>query len=166
MEDQQLFFEDLELGRERELGSFSISKEDIVSFATEYDPQPYHVDEDAAEDSPFGGLVASGWHTLCLSTRVCVDGFRGSVSTMGGVGVDNLAWRTPARPGDTLTVNHEVIDKRVTESDPSRGLMRESVTVSNQRGETVLTYEVIGLVERKQRADVTSQSGQHSYGGQ
>jgi acyl dehydratase len=145
----RLFFEDLEVGYERACGSFGVDENDIVEFASQYDPQPYHLDSEAAAESAFGELVASGWMTLCLSTRLVVDAFRKRVATMGGLGIDDLRWTEPVRPGDTLSVRTEVVDKRISESDPSRGIMRERVTVDNQADDRVLTYLVASLVERR-----------------
>lgn len=144
----ELYFEDLEIGRERDCGTFEIDEDEIISFAEQYDPQPYHTDPEAAESSPFGGIISSGWMTLCRSTRLAVDAFRKHVATMGGLGIDGLRWTTPVRPGDALTVRNVVVDKRISESDPTRGLMHEKVMVENQHGERVLTYVVISLVQR------------------
>lgn len=142
-----LFFEDLEIGKERECGTFSVDREEIIRFAEKYDPQPYHIDPEASSASIFGGIISSGWMTLCLSTRLAVDAFRKHVATLGGVGIRDLRWLEPVRPGDSLHVRNEVVEKRRSKSDPTRGLMHERVTVDNQHGETVLVYVVISLVE-------------------
>lgn len=142
------YFEDIEVGQRREVGRFELSRDEIISFAELYDPQPYHTDPDAAADSAFGELVASGWQTLCSTTRFAVEEFRRQVVTMGGLGIDNLQWTTPVRPGDEITVYDEVVEKRLSESKSDRGLMRERITGINQSGEQVIRYEVVTLVRR------------------
>lgn len=115
------YYEDIEVGDTAEFGEYHVTKEEIVDFAERYDPQPFHTDEEAAEDSAFGELVASGWHTASMCMRMLVDGPLQERAGMGARGVDELRWKQPVRPGDTLSIRSEVIDKRVSESDPKRG---------------------------------------------
>lgn len=103
-------FEDLSVGDERAFGSYAVTREEIVEFAQSYDPQPIHVDEEAAASSFFGGLVASGWHTAALTMRLIVVGFLRDAASLGSPGVDELRWHEPVRPGDELRVRTEVMD--------------------------------------------------------
>lgn len=105
------YYEDIEIGTTREFGSYTVEKEEIISFAEQYDPQPFHVDESAAEDSIFGELVASGWHTAAMTMRMLVDHRLDDDRSMGAVGIDDLRWNQPVRPGETLSVRTEVVDK-------------------------------------------------------
>ncbi|UPM42070.1 MaoC family dehydratase [Halocatena salina] len=134
------YYEDIEIGTTREFGSYTVEKEEIVSFAEQYDPQPFHVDESAAEESIFGELVASGWHTAAMTMRMLVDNSPDDSRAMGAVGVDELRWNEPVRPGDTLSVRTEVMDKEPWDDD--LGLIRSRTTVF--AGDT----EVMGMTGR------------------
>jgi acyl dehydratase len=105
------YFEDLEVGATETTGSREVTAEEIVSFAEQYDPQPFHVDVEAAAETPFGGLVASGWHTAAVTMRLLVEDVLAGTATRGALGVDELRWHRPVRPGDTLTVETEIVDK-------------------------------------------------------
>ncbi|QSG09728.1 MaoC family dehydratase [Halapricum desulfuricans] len=104
-----IYFEDISVGETETFGSYTVSRDEIVEFARQYDPQPFHVDGEAAAESPFGGLVASGWHTAAMTMRVLVDGFLERAATRGALGVDELRWYDPVRPGDTLSARTEVV---------------------------------------------------------
>lgn len=121
------YYEDIETGTTREFGSYTVEKEEIISFAEQYDPQPFHVDESAAEDSIFGELVASGWHTAAMTMRMLVDHRLDDDRSMGAVGIDELQWKQPVRPGDTLSVRTEVVDKEPWDDD--LGLVCSRTTV-------------------------------------
>lgn len=121
------YYEDIEIGATREFGSYTVEKEEIISFAEQYDPQPFHVDESAAEDSIFGELVASGWHTAAMTMRMLVDHRLEDDRSMGAVGVDELRWKQPVRPGETLSVRTEVVDKEPWDDD--LGLVCSRTTV-------------------------------------
>lgn len=131
----QLYLEDLHLGQTFTTGSVTVTTEAIKAFAREYDPQPFHLDEAAAEDSLFGGLAASGWHTAALSMRLLVDGlpFAGGLIGVGG----ETTWPRPTRPGDTLTVHIEVLEITPSKSRPDRGMVRTRNETRNQHGEPV-----------------------------
>ena len=135
-------FEDVSVGEVREFGSRDVTREEIVEFAGRYDPQPFHTDAAAAGESLFGGLIASGWHTAAMTMELLVTNvFKGSAAT-GAVGVDELRWPNPVRPGDTLSVRTEVLD---TEPWSDRlGLVRSETTTHDQDDEEVLS--MIGLV--------------------
>lgn len=104
------YFEDISVGDTESFGTYTVSREEMVEFASQYDPQPFHVDPDVAAESPFGGLVASGWHTSAMTMRLLVDGFLADAATRGALGVDELRWLDPVKPGDTLTARTEIVD--------------------------------------------------------
>ena len=146
------YFEDIEVGTTREFGKYHVTKEEIVEFAERYDPQPFHTDEDAAAESAFGELVASGWHTAAISMRMLVDNHLQENAGMGGRGADELRWERPVRPGDTLSVRTEVVGKRRSESDPRRGYVENEIEVVNQDDAVVLSYTVTAMIERREHS--------------
>ena len=127
---------------------YTVSKSEIITFGEKYDPQVFHTNEDAAEDSIFGGLVASGWQTAAICMRLHVECSE-DTATQAGVGVDTLRWRLPLRPGDTLRLRTEIIDKRLSESDPSRGFVTTLHEGLNQDDELVISYEATAMVRRE-----------------
>ena len=131
----KLYLEDLHLGQTFTTGSVSVTADAIKAFARDFDPQPFHLDEDAACDSLFGGLAASGWHTAALSMRLLVDGLpiAGGLIGVGG----ETTWPRPTRPGDTLTVHIEVLEITPSKSRPDRGMVRTRNETRNQNGEPV-----------------------------
>ena len=135
MPDRALYLEDLHVGQTFTTGSITVTTEAIKAFAREYDPQPFHLDEAAAEASLFGGLAASGWHTAALSMRLMVDGlpFAGGLIGVGG----ETTWPRPTRPGDVLTVHVEVLEIVPSKSRPERGIVRTRHETRNQNGEPV-----------------------------
>ena len=135
MPDRDLHLEDLHVGQTFMTGSITVTTEAIKAFAREYDPQPFHLDETAAEASLFGGLAASGWHTAALSMRLLVDGLpiAGGLIGVGG----ETTWPRPTRPGDTLTVHIEVLEITPSRSRPDRGMVRTRNETRNQNGEAV-----------------------------
>lgn len=133
------YFEDLTLGRRFECAPRSLSRDEIVAFASEYDPQPFHLDEQAAKDTFFGALVASGWHTASLTMRALADRFLLDSSGIGSPGIEELKWIRPVRVGDTLTATAEVIERKESRSKPDMGLVRFRTDVANQNGETVMS---------------------------
>lgn len=142
------YFEDIEVGEVREFGQYDVTREEIMEFAEQYDPQPFHVDRKAAEESMFGGLVASGWHTASICMRILVENYLDTETSMGARGVDELRWHEPVRPGDTLSVRTEVIEKRPS-GDPRRGHVNTRVEGVNGDGETVISYVALGMVARR-----------------
>ncbi len=144
------YWEDFPVGRVREVGGVTLSREDIVSFARQFDPQPFHVDEEAARSSIFGGLIASGWHTCALAMRMICDAYLLETASAGSPGVDDVRWLKPVRPGDTLRARVEVIEARPLESRPELGLIRNRWEVLNQRGETVLRMHGSGMIRRRE----------------
>ncbi|THE66236.1 MaoC family dehydratase [Salinadaptatus halalkaliphilus] len=147
-----LYYEDLEPGSTYECGSVTLTKDEIIEFAQQFDPQPFHTDEEAAKESMFGELVASGLHTLCLSVRLFVTEFiQGGhdLANMGGLGMDDLQWHEPVRPGDTLTLEIEILDKRRSESRDDRGYVEFERRMVDEDGVTVLSLRSHNIVERQ-----------------
>jgi acyl dehydratase len=142
-------FEDYVPGSAVTLGPVRVSREEIIEFATRYDPQPFHVDPAAAEHSPYGGIIASGWHTCALTMRLLVDSYLSADSSLGSPGLDELRWLAPVRPGDELTVHLSVLDTRPSASKPDRGIVRSRVEVVNQDATTVLSMVAVNLVRRR-----------------
>jgi len=127
----------------------TVSESMILDFALVYDPQPFHIDAEAARQTIYGGLIASGFQTLALGFRLVVDTGLFHGSAMGSPGFDELRWLKPVRPGDTLKVELEVIDKRPSESKPDRGIVRFLYRMTNQRQEVVLTMLAMHLLKRE-----------------
>ena len=144
-----IFLDDLAPGQTYDLGRRRVSREEILTFAREYDPQPFHVDEAAAAASIYGGLIASGWHTAAVYMRLLVDGFLGRAAAMGSPGVDELRWLKPVRPGDELAGRLEILEVRPSQSRPDRGLARCGAEVLNQDGEPVLRFTAMVLFRRR-----------------
>ena len=140
------YFEDYIPGRTVDCGSFSISEAEIIDFAKEYDPQPFHIDPVAAAQGPFGGLIASGWQTTALMMRLLVEHFVSPESGLGAAGVDEIRWPRPVRPGDTLHVRATVLEARRSNSKRDRGIIRSLAEVINQHGETVMRVTAINFV--------------------
>ncbi|MBW0005506.1 MAG: MaoC family dehydratase [Hyphomicrobiales bacterium] len=130
----EIFFEDFEIGSRGECGPRTITREEIIAFAREFDPQPFHLDEEAAKGTFVGELIASGWHTCALIMRIMFDGLISKTSSMGAPGMDEVKWLKPLRPGDTLTVRWHVIDKRASRSRPQMGLVKIGLALLNQHG--------------------------------
>jgi len=143
------YLEDIAVGERRQLGKKTIGREEIVAFAREFDPQPFHLDEAAAARSHFGGLVASGWHTASVAMRLFVDGMVGEIASMGSPGVDELRWLAPLRPGDTVSLQTEIVAVEPSRSRPDRGSVRVRYELTNQRDELVLTMIGIGIIARR-----------------
>jgi acyl dehydratase len=146
------YFEDLEVGATYEVGDYTVTKEEIVAFAEQFDPQPFHVDEEAARESMFGELVASGLHTLCLSVRLFVTRFvlpEDGLANMGGIGMDELRWHQPVYPGDTLRIRIEVADKTPSDSREDRGYVDFDRSVFNDDDEEVLSIRSHNIVRRR-----------------
>ncbi|HET7478141.1 MAG TPA: MaoC family dehydratase [Rubrobacteraceae bacterium] len=148
-----LYFEDFEPGMVFDFGERTIDREEIVAFAREYDPQPFHVDEESARDSAFGGLIASGWHTAAIFMRLYVDALLSRSASMGSPGVEELRWLKPVRPGDTLRASLTVLDTAPSTRNPNRGTVHLYSEVRNQRGETVMTMKARGLFARRNGAE-------------
>lgn len=150
MSAKPLYLEDLGAGQTFVTGSATITAEDIVAFARQFDPQPFHLDPEAAKDSLFGGLAASGWHTAALTMRLLVEGFPLASGIVGAGG--EIAWPRPTRPGDVLTVHVEVLEVAPSKSRPDRGLVVTRSETRNQHGEPVQISTVRTVVWRRPAA--------------
>ncbi len=146
------YLEDLAVGQVFSSGPRKVDKEQIIAFATEFDPQPYHLDEAAARKSVFGGLAASGWHTAALTMRLLVDGEFNPAGGILGVGFDDLSWPRAVRPGDELHARSEVLEVRPSKSRPDRGMIKLRTTTYNQYDEVVQTFTGNLLVPRRPAA--------------
>jgi acyl dehydratase len=134
------FLEDVAVGDARTTGPVEVTQEAIIAFARDYDPQPFHIDPAAAAASPFGGLIASGWHVAGMAMRQFVDQRPFGGTPVLGMGVDELRWLLPVRPGDRLAFHWEVVEVKRSASKPDRGMVRTKTTVTNQAGAKVMTY--------------------------
>lgn len=143
------YWEDIVPGDVIELGTYEMTREEILEFARRYDPQPFHVDEDAAGAGPFGGLVASGWHTAAAFMRLFVDGILAGSASMGSPGIEGMRWTAPVRPGDVLTARVRVVEAYPSETAPGRGTVVTESEVLNQRGEVVMTTRGRGHFRRR-----------------
>ena len=141
----KIWWEDLEVGQVKDLGSLSPTAEEIVAFASQFDPQPFHLDPEAAKASVFGGLCASGWHTCSLAMKLMVTNFLHESSSLGSPGLENIKWLKPVFPGDTLRLQHHITEKRVMGKRPDVGLVRTTWEMSNQHGDQVLHMEGWGM---------------------
>jgi acyl dehydratase len=144
-----LYFEDIEVGAKSAFGRYWVTREEVIDFATKYDPQPFHLSDEEAAKTHFGRLAASGWHTTAMMMRMLVDNM--SViqqAGLGSPGLDELRWLKPVYPGDVLRVETEVLDKRPSRSRADMGSFRSKSTVYNQDDIAVMTCISIGLVRR------------------
>ena len=144
-----LYWEDFAPGTVREFGGHTLTREEIVRFAGEFDPQPFHLDEAAGRASLFGGLAASGWHTCARMMRMMCDAYLLDSASLGSPGLDAIRWLKPVLVGDTLSVRMEILEARPMNSRPTVGLVRARWTVLNQRGEAVLTTEGSNMFQRR-----------------
>jgi acyl dehydratase len=149
MKPTNWYFEDFIPGEEIALGSRTVSEAEIIAFATQFDPQPFHVDHDAAAASIYGGVIASGWHTCSMMMRLVVDKLIGESSGMGSPGLDSVRWLLPVRAGDTLNVSYLTTRVKPSASKLDRGVVWSKWTATNQRGEVVCTIEGMGMFGRR-----------------
>lgn len=145
----RFWWDDFPLGSEREFGGHTLTRDEIVRFAREFDPQPFHVDEEAARHSLFGALAASGWHTCSLVMRMMCDEYLLDSSSLGSPGLEHIKWLKPVLVGDTLRVRMKVLEARPMASRPEVGLVRSQWEALNQRGEAVLSMEGWGMFRRR-----------------
>ncbi len=145
------YFEDIEIGHKSSFGRYEVFRTDVLDFARKFDPQPFHLDEEAAAKTHFGRISASGWHTTAMTMAMTVAnmGEGNDHAGLGGVGVDELRWLKPVYPGDTLRCETEIIDKTPSRSRPEMGSFRNRTTVFNQDNVPVLTYITIALVKTR-----------------
>jgi len=148
-----IHFEDLVVGAEREFGTYHVTREEVIDFASKYDPQPFHLSDEAAAKTHFGRVAASGWHTAAMTmaviARAVVDEEQAG---LGSPGIDELRWLKPVYPGDTLHVRGEILEKTPSRSKPEIGSFRTRTTVTNQHGVPVMTFVSIVLIRRRPAA--------------
>jgi acyl dehydratase len=147
------YFEDFSVGERFRSRGVTFTESSIIDFALKYDPQYFHINTEAAEQSPYGGLIASGFQTLAQTFRMWLDEGVLAKCSIGAPGIDELRWLAPVRPGDTLHMEAEVVEVRPSSSRPERGTVRFAYASVNQRGETVMTLEVAQLVIRRPAAE-------------
>jgi acyl dehydratase len=135
----KFYFEDFSPGWTAEYGPRRVMREEIIGFASQYDPQPMHLDEEAARATMLGGLGASGWHTCCIMMKMIADGLLLDAASMGAPGIEEVKWMKPVRPDDSLTVKGSVLGTRASQSKPDRGFVTFHWEVVNGRGESVMT---------------------------
>ncbi len=145
----KVWWEDMAVGQVLDLGSLSPTADDIVAFATQFDPQPFHLSEEGGKASVFGGLCASGWHTCSLAMRLMVTNFLHRSSSLGSPGLENIRWLKPVFPGDTLSLRQTVLEKRPMSKRPDVGLLRTQWEMFNQHGDQVLHMEGYGMFRRR-----------------
>lgn len=150
------YWEDLQPGSKRDLGTVSPTREEIIAFATQFDPQPFHLDDVAAKASVFGGLCASGWHTCAMAMRLMVTQFLQMSASLGSPGLENIQWKTPVFPNDTLHLQHTILETRPMRSKPDVGLVRTAWDMHNQHGASVLHMEGWGMFRRRHPAQGTA----------
>ncbi len=142
---KERYFEDFQPGEVLEFGEYRITEEEMLEFATRYDPQPFHIDRKAGAESIYGGLIASGWMTGSVMMRMLVDHFISPASSMGSPGVDDIRWVKPVRPGDRLHLRVTIVDARRSQSKPDRGVVQVQQEMINQDGETVMSIRGMSL---------------------
>ena len=143
------YWEDFPVGHHVQRGGMPVTREAVLEFARQFDPQSFHVDEEVARHSLFGGLCASGWHTCAMAMRMMCDAYLLDSANLASPGVENIRWLKPVRPGDTLHVRSVVLEARPLESKPHIGLMRNRWEVLNQNGEEVMQMEGYGMMHRR-----------------
>ncbi|MFZ1107545.1 MAG: MaoC family dehydratase [Rhodomicrobium sp.] len=147
----RLYLEDVSIGSKFSAGPIALSEEAIVAFASEFDPQPFHTDAEAAKATLFKGLAASGWHTACVTMRMLVDGAMPFVGGAIGLGVE-ISWPRPVRPGDALVVEAEIVEIKPSSSKPHQAIVTLRTTTTNQNGETVQVMTSKNLIFKRGHA--------------
>jgi acyl dehydratase len=153
----KIFFEDFRVGTSGECGPRSVTREEIIAFAREFDPQPFHLDEEAAKSTFVGELIASGWHSCALIMRIMYDGLIHDTSSMGAPGMEEVKWLKPVRPRDTLIARWNVLDKRSSRSRPEMGLVNIGIALLNQNGEIACEQRFWMMAGRRDTASATTE---------
>jgi acyl dehydratase len=145
-----IYFEDLEVGAETDFGTYEVTREEVLEFARKYDPQPFHLSDEEAAKTHFGRLSASGWHTAAMTMAVIARKVVGEEQAgLGSPGIDELRWKKPVYPGDTLHVTGKILDKTPSRSRPDMGSFRTQTIVTNQDDQVVMTFISIVLMRRR-----------------
>jgi acyl dehydratase len=150
--EDQRYFEDFVPGSVHEFGPAVVDEAEIIEFARRYDPQRIHTDPEWARTGPFGGLIASGWHTAAITMRLLVDQYLPTTASLASPGIDELRWLRPVRPGDELRVRVTVMEARPSRSKPDRGLLRSRIEVLEADGSAVMTMIGLNLIRRRSDA--------------
>jgi len=143
------YWEDFKVGEVEQIGERKVDRDEVVAFARQFDPQPFHIDEAAAARSMYGGLIASGWHTCSMVMRMMCDAYLADSASVGSPGIDNLKWLKPVRPGDTIRAQRTTLESRASKSRPDIGIVSNRWEVFNQEGELVMTMEGYGMFKRR-----------------
>ncbi|MEO7057426.1 MAG: MaoC family dehydratase [Caldimonas sp.] len=146
------YWEDFTVGQTREFGHYEVSREAVLDFASRFDPQPFHLSDDAAAASLFGRLSASGWHTCAMVMRMMCDGYLLDSSSLGSPGMESVKWLKPVYPGDVLRLRMTILESRPLASRPTVGLVRAAYEAVNQHGEPVLAMDGYGMFGRREPA--------------
>lgn len=149
MREIKYYWEDMHPGDVRDLGTISPTREEIIAFASQFDPQPFHLDDEAAKASVFGALCASGWHTCSMAMRLMVTNFLHQAASLGSPGLENVKWLKPVLPGDVLRLEHSIVETRPMSKRPDVGLVRTEWNMFNQHGDKVLHMEGWGMFRRR-----------------
>ncbi|QHL90649.1 acyl dehydratase [Sphingomonas changnyeongensis] len=145
-----IYFEDIEVGATARFGAYHVLREEVIDFARRYDPQPFHLSDEAAAQTHFGRIAASGWHSCAMMMRMLVDHMTETKQAgLGSPGIDELRWLKPVYPGDTLRMESEILEKTPSRSRPDMGSYKTRATVFNQHDEPVMTLRSIGLIRRR-----------------
>jgi len=147
-----IWWEDFNVGERIEMGRHTFTEPEIIAFARQFDPQPFHTDPRAAGESFFGGLIASGWHTCAVGMRLTVESHVSRTRSLGSPGLDNIRWLKPVRAGDTIAYSRVVLESRPSASRPDAGLVKSRWEAVNQHGELVMTMEGWGMFGRRPSA--------------
>jgi acyl dehydratase len=153
MSDDLQYFEDIEVGARSSFGRYEVTREEVLEFARKYDPQPFHLSDEAAAATHFGRLSASGWHTCAMTMAMVVENLKNQRQAgLGSPGIDELKWLKPVYPGDTLRCETEILEKRVSASRPEMGLFKSRMVVLNQDDVPVMTFVSNGMVRTRPAA--------------
>ncbi len=144
---RRALFENYLVGTSAEFGQITVEEEEVIAFGRRFDPQPFHVDPVVAKQSIFGGLIASGWHTVGLMMRLLVEHYLSPTASLGSPGIDELRWLKPGRPGDVISIRAEVLEANRSPSKPDRGIIRSRVEVMNQHREVVMSLKAVNLLQ-------------------
>jgi acyl dehydratase len=142
------YLEDATVGQKARFGRYEVTRDEVIDFASKYDPQPFHLDDEAAKHSIFGKVAASGWHTCAMMMRMIVDNL-GEGGSLGGIGMDELRWLKPVYPGDVLSCESEIMEVVPSRSKPDRGVVKTRLTILNQNDEPVMVSTNIALSKRR-----------------
>ena len=149
---KQWYFDDFVVGQEIELGERTVNEDEIIAFALQFDPQPFHIDKEAAARSIYGGVIASGWHTCAMMMRIVLDGMGCEEASMGSPGLDGVRWLLPVRAGDTIRVRYLTREVKASTSKPDRGIVKSTWVATNQKGEDVCTIDGMAMFRRRPAA--------------